>query len=101
MDDVRAHAANENEELEDTEGVAPDADRASNVPKRNEVGTRLGGRRPHGSVAVGGHRELAASDQRSDERRDVRLSTPRFGERYEQEDPRSFRHPDGRERYRS
>lgn len=100
MDDVRAHAANEDDELEEAEQVAPDADRTSNMSQWNEVGARFVGRRSHGPVAVSRHGELGAVDERPDERRDVRLSTPRLGERYEQEDPRVLGHLDGRERYR-
>jgi hypothetical protein len=49
---------------------------------------------------VSGDRDVVATNERGDERRHVGLSAPRFGERYEQKDPRVLRHRNGRERYR-
>ena len=100
MDDVRAYAAHEHDELEEAEEVSPGADRATDVPERHERGSCLRDRRPQRSGSVSRYRNGVAADERRHERRDVRLRTARFGERDEQEDPRRPGHLDRRERYR-
>lgn len=100
VDDVRAHAAHEDDELQEAEQIAPDADRPTNMSQRNVFGTCLSGSHSQGPGSMGRYGDVVAADQRRDEGRDIRLSTPRLGERHEQEDPRGLGHLGGRKPYR-
>ncbi len=101
VDDVRAQAPEQREELEEAQQVSPRTERAAHVAKRHEVGAGLLHRRVQraGAVCRDGH--VVGTDECRDECRDVPLGTARLGQGHEQQDPRTPLYSHRRHRYRA
>ena len=97
MEDVRALAAQERDELEQTAEVAPRAQRPSNVLERDDAGAGTPRRFQQWPRTVRGDDDVELVDERGEQRGDVRLSAAGLGERDDDQDPWALSHCSPRE----
>jgi hypothetical protein len=87
MEDVRAVAAEEPDELDEAGEVAR-SDRSPHMSQWLEPRARRRGRVTQWACSVSGDDDLEAFHERRKQRGDVRLGTPDLGERDQQQNPR-------------
>jgi hypothetical protein len=83
---VRMLAAKQRQELQKAKCVAPEAQRAPDLPKRDETDARYSRGVAEWTVSVGCYGHVEAVGERREKGRDVRLRPSRLGQRHEEQD---------------